>query len=75
MSLNNPLFEIASDTYKDLLRPCISCRLCGMFREKDQSFKTTCGLPDAWITGLRDLPDDCWRPVGTVLIWDSKRVE
>lgn len=81
MSLN-PLFEIAPAwrpprqgyTHKDLLKPCNSCRLCGMFREEVQNFETTCGLPDDWAKTRDDLPDDCWRPVGTVLIWDSERV-
>ena len=72
--MKNPLFEIASDTYRDLPK---SCHLCGGFKEAFRSDKPYSELGDSYMRAycsLLDLPDDCWRPAGVVLIWDSDRI-
>jgi hypothetical protein len=48
-----------------------SCKSCGRFNETFRSNGRPC---TDWMKTCDELPEDCWRPVGAVLIWDCERI-
>lgn len=51
-----------------------SCKSCGRFKESFRSNGKPCDDPADWMKTCDELPEDCWRPIGVVLIWDSERI-